>query len=141
MQKHVDELIRRAIQRRRLLMFLYRGRVRVVEPYLYGVNTAHHTVLSAWQKNQASRVSPRDCWRTYFVNHMRRVEVLPIGFEEPRATYNPNHPRMTRVIDRLSGSAPASDDAPGSGKGAAVDPLQLALLFEPAPDPAYTPSR
>ena len=113
-------------------MFLYRGRVRVVEPYLYGVNTAHHTVLSAWQKNQASRVSPRDCWRTYFVNHMRRVEVLPIGFAEPRATYNPNHPRMTRVIDRLPAGTSAEDDSPKSARGMSVDPLQLTLPFEPA---------
>ena len=133
MQKYVDELIRGAIRRRRLLMFLYRGRIRVVEPHLYGVNTARHTVLSAWQKNQASRVSPRDCWRTYFVNHMRRVEMLPIEFEAPRETYNPNQPPMARVIDRLPGGATADGDGTAK-RAAAEDPLQLSLPLATSAD-------
>ena len=133
MQQYVDELIRGAIRRRRLLMFLYRGRIRVVEPHLYGVNTARHTVLSAWQKNQASRVSPRDCWRTYFVNHMRRVEMLPIEFEAPRETYNPNRPPMAWIIDQLPGDATAAPaSARRSVNGSVEDPLQLWLPLDAA---------
>ena len=134
MQKRVDRLIRQAIRRRRLLMFLYRGRIRVVEPHLYGVNTARHAVLSAWQKNQASQVSPRDCWRTYFVNHMRRVEMLPIAFDEARETYNPNRPPMTCVIDRLP-PVSSSDTADVKSETPIADPRQLSL---PLGSPATT---
>lgn len=110
-------------------MFLYRGRIRVVEPHLYGVNTARHTVLSAWQKNQASQVSPRDCWRTYFVNHMRRVELLPIAFDEARDTYNPRRPPMTCVIDRLPPASSGSADDP-KPETTTTDPRQLSLPLE-----------
>ena len=129
MQQRVDRLIRQAIRRRRLLMFLYRGRIRVVEPHLYGVNTARHTVLSAWQKNQASQVSPRDCWRTYFVNHMRRVELLPIAFDEARDTYNPGRPSMTCVIDQLPPASSGSSDDP-KPETTPTDPRQLSLPLE-----------
>jgi hypothetical protein len=138
MQKRVDRLIRQAIRRRRLLMFLYRGRIRVVEPHLYGVNTARHTVLSAWQKNQASQVSPRDCWRTYFVNHMRRVELLPIAFDEARDTYNPHRPPMTCVIDQLPPSSASSSEDP-KPEPTTTDPRQLSLPLESPATPDEGP--
>ena len=37
-----------AIRARRLLRFVYDGYERVVEPHLYGVNTAGHETLSGW---------------------------------------------------------------------------------------------
>ena len=128
MRQSIDETIRHAIRAKRLLIFMYRGRLRVVEPHVYGINTAKHTVLSAWQTNRASKVSPPNCWRTYFINHMRRVEVLPIAFDAARETYNPQQPQIAVTIEGIPPATTSPADASSLRAPAGiVDPRQLEL--------------
>ena len=59
--------------------------------------------------------------------------MLPIEFEAPRETYNPNRPPMARIIDRLPGDATAvAVSARESANDGVEDPLQLWLPLDAA---------
>ena len=101
----MDSTICEAIRARKLLMFGYAERVRVVEPHLYGVNTAGNEALSAWLRAGYSRSDPGGGWRTYLVPEMYRVQVLDEVFDGPRPGYNPRDERMVRVFCGLEAGA------------------------------------
>jgi hypothetical protein len=105
----MDARLCEAIRAKRLLMFGYGGLVRVVEPHLYGVNTAGHEALSAWLRAGHSRSDPEGGWRTYLVGEMHRVQVLAETFPGPRPGFNPGDERMARVFCALG--HPGGEDA------------------------------
>ena len=112
----MNALICQAIQSRRLLIFGYGNAVRVVEPHLYGVNTAGHEALSAWLRPGLSRADPEGGWRMYLADDLRRMQALPEIFAGPREGYNPNDPHFTEVYCRLEKTDGASET------GGASDP-------------------
>lgn len=97
----MNEIICAAIRARRLLMFGYRDAVRVVEPHLYGVNTAGHEALSAWLRPGMSRADPGGGWRMFLVGELRDVQMLDERFDGPRAGYNPDDPHLPTVYCRV----------------------------------------
>ena len=113
----LPQLICDAIASRRLLMFAYGDVMRVVEPHLFGVNSAGNDSLSAWLRAGHSRVDPEGWWRTYLLDGMRDVQMLDETFDAPRAGYNPNDERMARIVCRLDTDARGGDapDARGDG--------------------------
>ena len=108
----LPQLICDAIASRRLLMFAYGDAVRVVEPHLFGVNSAGHESLSAWLRAGHSRSDPEGWWRTYLLDGMRDVQILDETFAGPRAGFNPDDERMTSIACRLEGDAPERDGPP-----------------------------
>lgn len=106
----MDQVICRAIEGRNLLMFGYGDQVRVVEPHLYGINSAGHEALRAWLRPGLSRADPEGGWRMYLVPEMRSLQLLDERFAAPRPGYNPNDRHMQRIFCRLPGRA-AGDDA------------------------------
>jgi hypothetical protein len=86
--------------------------VRVVEPHLYGVNTAGHEALSAWLRPGFSRTDPAGGWRMFLVSELRELQVLDERFDGPRAGYNPNDPHVPQVYCRLD-TTPDSPAASG----------------------------
>lgn len=94
-----------AIRQRRLLMFGYRGTVRVVEPHLYGLTTAGHEGLSAWMRPGWSRADPGGGWRMYRVDAVERLQLLPEQFDGARPDFNPDDPHFTETFCRLEKSA------------------------------------
>lgn len=109
----MNPVICQAIRTRRLLMFGYGNTVRVVEPHLYGVNTAGHEALSAWLRPGLSRADPDGGWRMYLADEVRGVQALPEIFGSAREGYNPDDPHFTRVYCRIEGS-PGEPDATGA---------------------------
>jgi len=83
-----------AIKRRRLLMFGYGDFVRVVEPHLFGVNSAGHEMLSAWLRPGHSRTDPDGGWRNYLTSEITNLQMLDETFAGPREGFNPADPRM-----------------------------------------------
>ncbi len=112
----MNSLICQAIRSRRLLMFGYGNAVRVVEPHLYGVNSAGHEALSAWLRPGLSRADPDGGWRMYLADDLRSMQALPEIFIGPREGYNPNDPHFTEVYCQLAGAErPPEDAAEGEG--------------------------
>jgi hypothetical protein len=83
-----------AIKRRRLLMFGYADFVRVVEPHLFGVNSAGHEMLSAWLRPGHSRTDPDGGWRNYLTSEIANLQMLDETFAGPREGFNAADPRM-----------------------------------------------
>ena len=90
-----------AIRGRRLLMFAYGGLVRVVEPHIFGVNTAGHEALSAWLRPGYSRSDPAGGWRMYRADGISALQPLDESFSGARAGYNPGDPHMVTVYCSL----------------------------------------
>ena len=94
-----------AVAGRRLLMFGYGDAVRVVEPHIFGRNTAGHDALSAWLREGQSRTDPGGGWRMYLTGALQGVQALPETFEVPREGYNPDDPHFTEIYCRLEPAA------------------------------------
>lgn len=138
-------LLCQAIRRRQLLMFGYGDSVRVVEPHMYGVNTAGNQALSAWLRPGYSRSQPEGGWRMFLTEYMREVQTLEDTFVGPRAGFNPRDPHMVEVYCRVhAGTAP---DAPAPGVrasgvaigDAAAPPAAPSTGSEPRPLPEGDP--
>ena len=90
-------LICDAIAKRRLLMFGYGDFVRVVEPHLFGVNSAGHEMLTAWLRPGLSRSDPEGGWRNYLTTEIANLQMLDERFEGPRPEFNRDDARMREV--------------------------------------------
>ena len=90
-----------AIRARRLLRFIYDGYERVVEPHLYGVNSAGHEALSAYLVRGWSASDTSPGWRMYLADQMRDTAALADSFAGPRPGFNPEDSRMTRIYCRV----------------------------------------
>ena len=88
----MNDLLCDAIRARRLLRFIYEGYERVVEPHLYGINSANHEMLSAWLIGGWSRTETEPGWRNYLVREMFDVHVLAEPCTGTRREYNPTDP-------------------------------------------------
>jgi hypothetical protein len=96
-------LICQAIETKRLLMFGYGDLVRVVEPHMFGINSAGHEMLSAWLRPGHSRSDPAGGWRNYLTPEVTNLQMLDETFDGPREGFNPADPRMREVFCVLSG--------------------------------------
>jgi hypothetical protein len=96
----MDQTICDAIAARRLLMFGYGDSVRLVEPHVYGFNTAGHAALSAWLRPGYSRADPEGGWRMFLLESMHDIGEIPEPFT-PQPGYNPDDPHFTQVFCRV----------------------------------------
>jgi hypothetical protein len=87
-----------AIKRKRLLMFGYGDFVRVVEPHLFGLNSAGHEMLSAWLRPGLSRTDPEGGWRNYLTSEITNLQMLDETFAGQREGFNAQDPRMREVF-------------------------------------------
>lgn len=91
-QVRMDEYIAAAITNRRMLMIAYDNGAegpRLVEPHLLGVTTTGHWALSGWFREGASKSGQGEGWRTYFLEKITAMEMVPQGFDGPRPGYDP----------------------------------------------------
>jgi hypothetical protein len=91
-------LICEAIRKKRLLMFGYGDFVRVVEPHVFGVNSAGHEMLGAWLRPGHSRSDPDGGWRNYLTSEITNLQMLDETFTGPREGFNAADPRMREVL-------------------------------------------
>jgi hypothetical protein len=103
-----------AIASRRLLLFAYGDRVRLVEPHLYGESAAGHGVLSAWLRPGFSRSTPEGGWRLFRLDGMHDVQAVDETFARPRPGYHPPGMSLATVWCALPefGAAPATHAEP-----------------------------
>src|SRR3989441_6823767 len=96
-----SDLICEAIRSKRLLRFSYGNHARVVEPHLFGRDSADHDVLSAYLVRGYSESRQKPYWRFYLLSNVKLLTMLDEGFAGPRKGYNPMDPRMLKVYCRL----------------------------------------
>lgn len=108
----MNTLVCDAIRARRLLRFVYEGYERVVEPHLYGINTANHEMLSAYLVGGWSSTETEPGWRNYLVREMYDVHVLAESFTGARPEYNAGDPAFRQVHCRLDQARDRTDPQP-----------------------------
>ena len=95
------DLICEAIRCKKLLQFSYGNHTRVVEPHLFGRDSAGHDVLSAYLVRGYSESRKQPYWRFYLLSDLELLTMLDEHFPGPRKGYNPKDPRMLKVYCRL----------------------------------------
>jgi hypothetical protein len=91
------DLICEAIRRRRLLQFSYGDHLRVVEPHVFGQDSAGRDLLSAYLVGGYSESQKKPYWRFYLLSNIPLLTMLDDHFPGPRQGYNPKDPRMRKV--------------------------------------------
>jgi predicted DNA-binding transcriptional regulator YafY len=89
-----------AIHKRRRVRFWYRGGLRTVEPYAYGVSDGGHPILRAYQLSGYSP-SRETGWKLFRVDEIEEFTVIDESFEAPRAGYMRTDPTMTKIYCEL----------------------------------------
>jgi hypothetical protein len=97
----IGEQICRAIRERRLLMFDYNDKPRVVAPYCYGISTRNSELLRAIQVRGASSSGKLGLGKLWSLDQMTGVHVSDETFVADDPNYNPNDSAMTRILCRI----------------------------------------
>lgn len=91
------ELIKRAIEERRLFSFIYDGRRREVEPHLLGYDRDGDLTLSAWQIAGETG----EGWRDFHVAKLSGAAIGLTTFAGLRPGYNPRDSTLSRIVTHL----------------------------------------
>lgn len=86
-----------AIRDRRVISFLYKGRIRTVEPHLVGYDRDGDLTLSGWQLSGGSGIGFRD----FHVSKISGLSITQQTFAGPRLGYNPNDTTLSQIVARL----------------------------------------
>lgn len=91
-----------AIERRALLEFEYKGHLRVVQPYCFGVSARDNNVLRAVQVRGSSSSNHFGHGKLWSVEEMLAPRILDETFTPNDPQYNPNDTAMKRIYCRIS---------------------------------------
>jgi hypothetical protein len=116
----MHQIICDAIRARRRLRFVYDGYERIIEPHIYGINSASHEAVRGWLVAGWSGSEAAPGWRTYLVREMHDVHALSQGFEAPRDGYAAEDRQMRQVFCRLEAADAA--ERPSAPVEARSDP-------------------
>jgi len=86
-----------AIASRSLVTLVYDGGRRTVEPYIYGLNTRGHEVLSAYQVAGESASGEAGGWKSFRLDRVMAVETTGVTFARNRPDYHPGDPRFAAI--------------------------------------------
>jgi hypothetical protein len=95
----VDELLRAAIEQKRLIQLIYKGKSRIVEPHDYGVHNGSVKLLG-YQVGGASS-GPLPNWRWMEVNLISDVGMLNRSFPGGRPSPSGKHHQWDQLFLRV----------------------------------------
>ena len=90
-----------AIERRVLLEFQYKGHLRVVQPYCYGVSTRDNNVLRAVQVRGSSASNQLGIGKLWSTDEILAPRILDETFTPSDPNYNPKDTAMKRIYCRI----------------------------------------
>lgn len=96
-----DRLIRQAIHDKRIIRFLYTGKVRVVEPHDYGVQSGKVQLLS-YQIGGETTSSKLPAWRRFDVNLMSEISLQNDHFKGSRGADFSQHYDWDELYARVA---------------------------------------
>jgi hypothetical protein len=97
----VDQLIRTAIDERRLVAFALDGRARIVEPHDYGVKDGEARLFCYQVGGESNSGHPRG-WRWAFVSKIRDLRLLDGKFPGTRPVPTGRHIQWDQIIASVS---------------------------------------
>jgi hypothetical protein len=96
---NVDELLRRAIEERRLIRLVYRGKSRILEPHDYGVHNDSVKLLGYQVGGSSSGRLPN--WRWMEVNLISELHLLNQTFRGGRPSPSGKHHQWDQLYIRV----------------------------------------
>jgi len=89
-----------AIKNRQQISMHYKGKVRIIDPYLIGITKAGNETLRAYQTGGYSESGGLPAWRLFDLRYISGIEILDKSFEiHPQ--YNPNDKGMVQISCRV----------------------------------------
>jgi hypothetical protein len=99
---NVDELLRAALEERRLIRLVYRGKSRILEPHDYGVHKGSVKLLGYQVGGSSSGRLPN--WRWMEVNLIYELHLLNQTFRGGRPSASGKHHQWDQLYIRVRSS-------------------------------------
>jgi len=94
--------IEHGITYRRRIEIIYKPRLRLVEPHVFGRSSSGHLLLRGYQLKGASASGEHEHWKLFRVDKITSISITEQTFDGPRPGYNPYDKAMKRsIIARL----------------------------------------
>lgn len=84
----MNSSIAEAIKQRRVLNVFYDGHDRLVEPHVYGINSAGHESVSCYQIGGGSRSGKPEGWKEFWISKLGTATMTERTFA-PRTSPSP----------------------------------------------------
>lgn len=97
----MENIIKKAIENKQLLSFVYNDKNRIVEPYTFGYSHKGDDTLIAYQVEGGSNSSKDLGWRQFIIDNIKNLVLLDNKFDDIRDGYNPNDSRMNHIYITL----------------------------------------
>jgi hypothetical protein len=111
----IDRLLRSAIKQKRLIQFVFRGKLRIVEPHDYGIYKGQIKLFGYQIGGLSSEPIPN--WRWAVVNEISHLRLLKQTFPGRRPTLSGKHHQWDQIFIRVTPpetEASATDQRCGS---------------------------
>src|SRR2546423_5187375 len=105
----IDQLLRKAIQEKRLIEFVFKEKPRVLEPHDYGVHKEIVKLFGVQVGGRSSKAIPNWCWS--LVNLISDLRLLNVHFPGRRPTLSGKHHKWDQVWARVGPPDEASTAA------------------------------
>jgi hypothetical protein len=102
----IDELLRKAIQERRLVQFVYKHKRRIVEPHDYGIHNGSIKLFGYQVGGWSSE--PLPSWRWALVNSISDLCLLAQQFPGRRPSPSGRHHQWEQIFVRVEAPQQAS---------------------------------
>ncbi|HEX2092933.1 MAG TPA: hypothetical protein VHG28_11045 [Longimicrobiaceae bacterium] len=99
----MDQIIREAIENRRVLEFQYDGGPRIVEPFCYGIGKTGKHLLRGYQTAGYSSSGNPVGWRLFDLAKMSAVSATSVSFLGDRPEYVQNDSAMVHIFSCVQG--------------------------------------
>jgi hypothetical protein len=103
----IDQLLRDAIEQKRLIAFSYKDKSRIVEPHDYGVHKGSIKLFGYQVAGMSSEPLPN--WRWVLVDSISELTLLNRTFPGRRPSASGKHHKWDRIFVRVD---PPNEDEP-----------------------------
>jgi predicted DNA-binding transcriptional regulator YafY len=93
-------ILKEAIEKRKKVEIIYENSVRIVDPYLVGINQKDHISLRAFQTGGQSTSGNLPSWRLFLIEKIDAIKILDEQFPI-NSLYNPNDKQMKQILFRI----------------------------------------
>ena len=97
--------IKKAIREKRMIKFIFEGKERIVEPYIFGMEV-HSSIyiLYAWFVDGFSNsgfINPDEKWRSYPIKKIKKIEILVKNFKGDRKVTSLPYLNFCKIIYKI----------------------------------------
>jgi len=96
-----DALVCQAIDEMRLLLVEYGGRMRLVQPHVYGDDAHGDRLLSAYQVSGGSASGESKGWKSFRMDRVGAIELTDERFHAPRPEFQRNDGAFAHIVRQL----------------------------------------